>query len=103
MSAFPKEKHKTEINLKWLIENRFNDSKELILSNWKIKNVDCVLEKLRENCPNLEGISLAGWKELTSDQLLYLVEQFPKLCRIDLSALNVSMHIISIETHKLTN
>lgn len=90
LSKWPsRERQRTEINLKWLIEHRLLGSLDLNLSNWKIKNVDCVFEKLLDVAPNLEGISLGGWKELTSDQLLYLVEEFKKLSRLDLSSINV--------------
>lgn len=92
LSSWPRERHRTELNLKWLIENRFHGSRELNLSNWKIQNVDCVVEKLLDAAPDLEALSLSGWKELTSDQLIYLVEQFDKLKRIDLSAVNVSLN-----------
>uniref|UniRef100_A0A336LID3 CSON003699 protein n=1 Tax=Culicoides sonorensis TaxID=179676 RepID=A0A336LID3_CULSO len=89
----PRDRQRTELNLKWLIENRLLCSTDLNLSNWKIKNVDCVFEKLLEAAPNLEGIALAGWKELTSDQLLYLVEEFKKLSRLDLSSINSETNI----------
>lgn len=91
LSSWPRERHRTEVNLKWLIDNRLNGSRELNLSNWKIKNVDCVVEHLLDSAPELQSLSLSGWKELTSDQLLYLVEQFDKLQRIELSSINVSM------------
>lgn len=96
LSAWPpRERQRTELNLKWLIEHRFLGSKDLNLSNWKIKNVDCVFEKLLEAAPTLEGIALGGWKELTSDQLLYLVEEFKKLSRLDLSSINVCFFFVN--------
>lgn len=45
---------------------------------------------LLEACPDLVGISLAGWKEFTGDQLASMVEDFKSLERIDLSSVNVS-------------
>lgn len=52
-------------------------------------NIDCVLQCLYEGCPNLVGITLTGWKGLTNEQLLFLVTNFQKLQRIDLSSINV--------------
>lgn len=62
----------------------------MFTANWKVTNIDCVLDYLYEACPDLIGISLAGWKEFTGDQLAFLVEQFKSLKRIDLSSVNVS-------------
>lgn len=54
----------------------------------------CVLEKLCEACPNLIGISLAGWKSISSDHLQYLTEEFKSLRRIDLSSISVRRRVI---------
>lgn len=54
-------------------------------------NIECVMSYLLEACPALEGISLAGWKKFTGDQLASLVEDFKSLERIDLSSINVSL------------
>lgn len=59
-------------------------------ANWKVTNIECVMSYLLEASPDLEGISLAGWKKFTGDQLATLVEDFKKLERIDLSSVNVS-------------
>lgn len=58
--------------------------------NWKITNVQCVLDRLLLAAPNLVGITLTGWKQLTSDHLMWLVQEFKSLRRIDLSSINVS-------------
>lgn len=92
LNTWTKERHRTELKLKWIIENRLNNCKDINLGNWKITNVQCVLERLFEKCPNLNGISLAGWKGLTSDHLIYIVENFNCLKRIDLSSVNVEMN-----------
>jgi hypothetical protein len=59
------------------------------LANWKITNVECVLEKLAEHCPHLAGLSLSGWKVLTPDNMVYIAEEFKSLERLDLSSVNV--------------
>lgn len=60
-----------------------------VSATWKIGDVQCVLEKLADACPDLVGINLSGWKGLTSDNLIYLVENLKKLERLDLSSINV--------------
>lgn len=68
-------------------------SYSIYTANWKVTNIECVLDHLIEACPNLEAISLAGWKEFTGDHLAKLVEKFQSLQRIDLSSVNVSVSI----------
>lgn len=68
-------------------------SYSIYTANWKVTNIECVLDHLIEACPNLEAISLAGWKEFTGDHLAKLVEKFQSLQRIDLSSVNVSVFI----------
>lgn len=60
------------------------------VGNWKITNVQCVLDKLYEFVPNLVGITLTGWKALTADHLMFLVQNFKRLESVDLSSINVS-------------
>ena len=64
-----------------------------------------MFEKLLVSCPNLVSISLAAWKGLTSDNLQYLTENFPKLERLDLSLINVEMNSIktAVGVISLTN
>lgn len=106
-------KDRSELNLKKIIQNHLHGCKDLNLgessvsilqidgddywfysfhftANWKVTNIDCVMDYLLEACPDLVGISLAGWKKFTGDQLASLVENFTKLERIDLSSVNVS-------------
>lgn len=104
-------KDRSELNLKYIIENHVHGCKDLNLgkfrfkifrlmpywvlcfsfaANWKVTNIECVMSYLLEASPDLEGISLAGWKKFTGDQLATLVEDFKKLERIDLSSVNVS-------------
>lgn len=87
-----KERFKTEVKLKWLIDNRLQGSTDVGFGNWKITNVQCVLEKLLAAAPGLHGITLTGWKQLTSDHLMYLVQQFKSLRRIDLSSINAEVN-----------
>lgn len=60
-----------------------------ISANWKVTNINCVLEYLYQFSPNLEGLNLSGWKGISSDHLLFLVQEFKSLRRIDLSSINV--------------
>ncbi|XP_037030411.1 F-box/LRR-repeat protein 6-like [Bradysia coprophila] len=90
-SAWTKEKWRTELNLKWLIENRMQSCKDLNIANWKVTNIDCVLSILANSCPDLVGLSLAGWKGFASEHLIFIVEQFKSLQRLDLSSINIEM------------
>ncbi|GAB0097010.1 uncharacterized protein DMENIID0001_126000 [Sergentomyia squamirostris] len=89
LSAWVKDRCKTELKLKWFIDNRLKGCQDVNVSNWKVVNVQCVLEKMAETCPNLVGLTMAGWKFLLSDHLNYIVENFKKLERIDLSSINL--------------
>lgn len=60
-------------------------------ANWKVTNIDCVLCILAECCPNLVGLSLAGWKGFASEHLTFIVEHFKSLQRLDLSSINVRL------------
>ncbi|XP_034479586.1 F-box/LRR-repeat protein 6 [Drosophila innubila] len=92
LSTWIKEKYRTELKLKWFVDNRCSACTELNVSNWKITDINCFLVKLSNGCPNLTGITLSGWKGFTSDHLTYLVENMHKLQRLDLSSINVEMN-----------
>ncbi|XP_055621283.1 F-box/LRR-repeat protein 6 [Toxorhynchites rutilus septentrionalis] len=92
LGNWTKERFKTELKLKWLIENRLRNSIDVSFGNWKITNVHCVLEKLLAASPKLVGITLTGWKQLTSDHLMFLVQEFKSLRRIDLSSVNAEVN-----------
>lgn len=92
LSTYFKEKNRTELRLKWFIENRMIDSEEINISFWKVTNTLCVLLKLQESCPGLRSIALSGWRALTCDDLNYLAEKFPRLARLDLSSINTEMN-----------
>lgn len=92
LSTYYKEKNRTELRLKWFIENRMLDSEEVNISFWKITNTLCVLLKLVENCPGLISLALAGWRALSADDLNYIADNFPRLARIDLSSINTEMN-----------
>lgn len=62
-------------------------------ADFKVTNVDCVLDHLYEACPQLEAIGLAGWKNLSADNMTLLVERFHHLKRLDLSSVNVRKSI----------
>lgn len=92
LGNWTKERFKTELKLKWLIENRLRNSTDVSFGNWKVTNVQCVLDKLLSAAPNLVGITLTGWKQLTSDHLMFLVQEFKSLRRIDLSSINAEVN-----------
>ena len=92
LSTYFKEKNRTELRLKWFIENRTLDSEEINISFWKITNSMCVLKLLLENCPNLLSLSVAGWRALSSDDLVYIADNFPCIARLDLSSINTEMN-----------
>lgn len=92
LGNWTKERFKTELKLKWLIENRLRNSTDVSFGNWKITNVQCVLDRLLAAAPNLVGITLNGWKQLTSDHLMFLVQEFKSLRRIDLSSVNAEVN-----------
>ncbi|XP_065082171.1 F-box/LRR-repeat protein 6 [Ochlerotatus camptorhynchus] len=92
LGNWTKERFKTELKLKWLIENRLRNSTDVSFGNWKITNVQCVLDKLLTVAPKLVGITLTGWKQLTSDHLMFLVQEFKSLRRIDLSSINAEVN-----------
>ncbi|XP_026462299.1 F-box/LRR-repeat protein 6 [Ctenocephalides felis] len=93
LSRWTKEKYRTEINLKWLIVNRLQSCQELNISNWKVPNIACVLEILVENCPELRGLNLTGWKTLTADHLRFIAERCPNLQRLDISSINSEVNV----------
>jgi F-box/leucine-rich repeat protein 6 len=92
LSTYFKEKNRTELRLKWFIENRMIDSEDVNISNWKVTNTMVVLIKLLESCPGMKSISLCGWRALTADDLNYLAENFPRLGRLDLSSINTEIN-----------
>lgn len=85
-------KDRSEINLKRIIATHLRWCKDVNLADWKVTNIECVLERLLETCPNLEAISVSGWKEFTGDQLAFLVQKFKSLERIDLSSVNMELN-----------
>jgi F-box/leucine-rich repeat protein 6 len=92
LSTYFKEKNRTELRLKWFIENRMIESDEINISNWKVTNTMCVMVKLLESCPRLKSISLSGWRALSGDDLNYLAENFLQISRLDLSSINTEMN-----------
>ncbi|XP_033156251.1 F-box/LRR-repeat protein 6 [Drosophila mauritiana] len=92
LTTWVKEKYRTELKLKWFVDNRCSACTDLNVSNWKISDINCFLAKLSSGCPNLQGITLSGWKGFTSDHLTYLVDNMHKLQRLDLSSINVEMN-----------
>jgi F-box/leucine-rich repeat protein 6 len=92
LSTYFKEKNRTELRLKWFIENRMIGSEEINISYWKVTNTLPLLVKLFESCPGLRSISLSGWRALSCDDLNYLAENFQHLSKLDLSSINTEMN-----------
>ncbi|XP_037949411.1 uncharacterized protein LOC119681830 [Teleopsis dalmanni] len=92
LTTWFKEKSRTELRLKWVVDNRCSSCTDLNISNWKVTDINCFLHKLAAGCTNLTGITLAGWKGFTCDHLAFLVNNMKKLERIDLSSVNVEMN-----------
>ncbi|XP_054737432.1 uncharacterized protein LOC129243958 isoform X1 [Anastrepha obliqua] len=92
LSTWIKDKYRTELKLKWFVDNRCSECTELNVANWKMSDINCFLNKLAVGCPNLISITLSGWKGFTSGQLAYLTENMQKLQRLDLSSINVEMN-----------
>ncbi|XP_067632132.1 F-box/LRR-repeat protein 6 [Eurosta solidaginis] len=92
LSAWIKEKYRTELKLKWFVDNRCSECTDLNVANWKMTDINCFLNKLAVGCPNITSITLSGWKNFTCDHLAYLTENMQKLQRLDLSSVNVEMN-----------
>ncbi|XP_075168295.1 F-box and leucine-rich repeat protein 6 [Haematobia irritans] len=92
LTTWIKEKYRTELKLKWFVDNRCTCCTELNVSNFKVTDINCFLVKLVAGAPNLTSITLSGWKGFTCDHLAYLVDNMKKLERIDLSSVNVEMN-----------
>ncbi|XP_005176033.1 F-box/LRR-repeat protein 6 [Musca domestica] len=92
LTTWIKEKYRTELKLKWFVDNRCSCCTELNVSNFKVTDISCFLMKLAAGAPNLTSITLSGWKGFSCDHLAYLVENMKKLERLDLSSVNVEMN-----------
>lgn len=57
---------------------------------WKVRDIQRVLEAICEHCTKLRGLNLGGWKGLNADNLKYLTTECKTLERLDLSSINVS-------------
>lgn len=92
LTTWVKERHRNEPKLKWLIENRLGGCTDLNLANWKVMNVQCVMDRLVVKSPKLCGLILSGWKSLMSDHLMFIATKMKNLQRIDLSGINTEVN-----------
>ncbi|KAJ8940321.1 hypothetical protein NQ318_014396, partial [Aromia moschata] len=83
-----KEKYRTDLRIHWLILNRLVKCEDLNLGEWKVRDIQALLEALCEHCTRLRGLNLSGWKGITPDHLKYLTTEGKKLERLDLSSIN---------------
>lgn len=87
---YVKERARTDLRLHWLILNRLTCCQDLNLGEWKIRNIQTLLEALCETCTDLRGLNMSGWRGLTADNLRYITSECKKLERLDLSHINSS-------------
>ncbi|KAF7286700.1 F-box and leucine-rich repeat protein 6 [Rhynchophorus ferrugineus] len=85
---YVKEKNRTDLRLHWLILNRLTECEDLSMGEWKVRDIQSVLEAICEHCPKLKGLNLSGWKGLNADNLKYLTNECKNLERLDLSSIN---------------
>ncbi|XP_066159229.1 F-box/LRR-repeat protein 6 [Euwallacea fornicatus] len=85
---YVKEKNRTDLRLHWLILNRLTDCEDIVMGEWKIRDIQAAIEAICEHCPKLRGLNLSGWKGLNADNLKYLTNECKKLERLDLSSIN---------------
>ncbi|KAG5896474.1 hypothetical protein JTB14_005855 [Gonioctena quinquepunctata] len=85
---YVKEKSRTDLRLHWLILNRLVECQDIIMGEWKIRDIQAFLEALCEHCSKLKSLNLSGWKGITPDHLKYLSTECKSLERLDLSSIN---------------
>ncbi|XP_050296508.1 F-box/LRR-repeat protein 6 [Anthonomus grandis grandis] len=90
---YVKEKNRTDLRLHWLILNRLTECEDLSMGEWKVRDIQNVLEALCEHCPKLKGLNLSGWKGLNQDNIKYLSTECKTLERLDLSSINATSAI----------
>lgn len=64
------------------------------IGEWKVRDIQMTLEALNENCSELRGLNISGWKGLNADNIKYISSEFQKLERLDLSSINVTTLIL---------
>ncbi|XP_022900486.1 F-box/LRR-repeat protein 6 [Onthophagus taurus] len=82
------ERYRTDQKLNWLIDNRLIHCQDLNLGIWKVRNIQTALEYIVQNCTELRGLNLSGWKGLNADNLKYITTECENLERLDLSSVN---------------
>ncbi|CAG9772902.1 unnamed protein product [Ceutorhynchus assimilis] len=85
---YVKEKNRTDLRLHWLILNRLTECEDISMGEWKVRDIQAVLEAICEHCTKLRGLNLSGWKGLNADNLKYLTTEAKSLERLDLSSIN---------------
>ncbi|KAK6636603.1 hypothetical protein RUM43_010265 [Polyplax serrata] len=84
-SPYIKQKCKIDRYFRWLLENRLENIRELNLSGWKFSNITMVLSLIGTHCTDIESIGLAGWQGLHYEHLKALLQDCPRLGKLDLS------------------
>ena len=87
-----KEKYRSDKKLESFLKRyRCQHIKEVKLAGWKNSVGAPTLRMLATTCPNLVSLGLASCYKLTNEDLKYIGENFPKLERLDLSNVSVSI------------
>jgi len=65
----------------------------MYLGGWQFTGIPAILDRISTSCLDLRGLSLTGWEGLSLDNVRFLVTNFQKLERIDLSGINVKFQL----------
>lgn len=85
-SPYIKQKCRIDRYFRWLLENRLeNNVQELNLNGWKFSNITMILSLIGTHCTDIESIGFGGWQGLHFEHLKSLLQDCPKLGKLDLS------------------
>jgi hypothetical protein len=93
-----RERYRNDKKLEWFLK-KYGNVQELKLGGWKNSVSTATIKIVAQYCPNLISIGLCGCFKLTNEDLKLIGDSFPKLERIDLSGVSVSLknHVLSIK------
>lgn len=61
----------------------------ICIGGWQFTGIPAILDRISTSCLDLRGLSLTGWEGLSLENVRFIVTNFHKLERIDLSGINV--------------
>ena len=85
-----KEKYRNDKKLEWFLK-KYPNVLEVKLGGWKNSVSTSTLRLVANHCPNLVSFGLSGCLKLTNEDLKIVGDSFPKLERLDLSGVSVSL------------